>query len=108
MTRAKQHLEITWSSEPSRFLAELGVQAPKPAPAVAPDDPVMKALKAWRLERSKKDEIPAFVVFHDKTLQEIARRHPTDIRTLATVPGIGPAKLERYGDEVLATLGKPR
>jgi DNA helicase II / ATP-dependent DNA helicase PcrA len=108
MTRAKQHLEITWSSEPSRFLAELGVDAPKPAPAVAPDDPVMKALKAWRLERSKKDEIPAFVVFHDKTLQEIARRNPTDLRSLSMVSGVGPAKLERYGDEVLATLGKPR
>ncbi|MBA2360525.1 MAG: ATP-dependent DNA helicase UvrD2 [Actinobacteria bacterium] len=106
MTRAKQHLEITWSGEPSRFLAELGVEAPKRAPKVAPDDPVMKALKAWRLERSKKDEIPAFVVFHDKTLEEIARRRPNDLRALSTVSGVGPAKLERYGDEVIVVLEK--
>ena len=33
----------------------------------------MKALKAWRLERARKDEVPAFVIFHDKTLEEIAR-----------------------------------
>jgi ATP-dependent DNA helicase RecQ len=102
MTRAKRYLEITWSGEASRFLSELGVEA-KPV-AVAPDDPVMRALKSWRLERSRKDEIPAFVVFHDKTLEEIARRRPSDLRELATVSGVGPTKLERYGDEVLETL----
>jgi DNA helicase II / ATP-dependent DNA helicase PcrA len=107
MTRAKRHLEITWSGKPSRFLAELGVEAPRPVPAVAPDDPLMKALKAWRLERSRKDEIPAFVVFHDKTLEEIARRRPGDLRELSMVSGVGPAKLERYGDEVIVVLKSP-
>jgi DNA helicase II / ATP-dependent DNA helicase PcrA len=107
MTRAKRHLEITWSGKPSRFLAELGVEAPRPVPAVAPDDPLMKALKAWRLERSRKDEIPAFVVFHDKTLEEIARRRPGDLRELSMVSGVGPGKLERYGDEVIVVLKSP-
>ena len=72
MTRAKRYLEITWSGEPSRFLAELGVEEPE---RVAADDPVVKALKAWRLERARKDEVPAFVVFHDSTLEEIARQN---------------------------------
>ena len=101
MTRAKRYLEITWSGEPSRFLHELGVEAPE---RVAADDPVVKALKAWRLERARKDEVPAFVVFHDKTLEEIARQKPRELWQLAKVSGVGPAKLERYGDEVLATL----
>jgi DNA helicase-2/ATP-dependent DNA helicase PcrA len=103
MTRAKRHLEITWSGAPSRFLAELGVEEPERPPA---DDPTVKALKAWRLERARKDEVPAFVVFHDSTLEEIARRRPRELWQLAKVSGVGPTKLERYGDEVLQALGE--
>jgi DNA helicase-2/ATP-dependent DNA helicase PcrA len=101
MTRAKRHLEITWSGDLSRFCRELGVDEPE---RVAADDPVMKALKAWRLKRSKRDEVPAYVVFHDSTLEEIARRRPKELWQLAKISGVGPAKLERYGDEVLAAL----
>ncbi len=109
MTRAKRHLALTWSGKPSRFLLELGVEAAPPAAArkaraEEPDDPTYVALKKWRLERAKSDEIPAYVVFHNSTLAEIAERRPTTIAELATVPGIGPAKLERYGGEVLAAL----
>jgi superfamily II DNA helicase RecQ len=102
MTRAKEHLELTWAGKPSRFLEEIGVVS-RPEPR-APDGTVVKALKAWRLERARGDGVPAFVVFHDKTLDEIARRLPRDRIQLAAVPGIGPAKLDRYGDELLATL----
>jgi DNA helicase II / ATP-dependent DNA helicase PcrA len=108
MTRAKRHLALTWAGTPSRFLAELGVEAPAPAVrkprAEEPDDPTYAALKRWRLQRSKSDEIPAYVVFHNSTLAEIAARRPSTIAELASVPGVGPAKLERYGDEVLAAL----
>ena len=102
MTRAKRHLEITWSGTPSRFLRELGIAEPE---RPAADDPVVKALKAWRLERARKDEVPAFVVFHDTTLQEIARQRPKELWQLAKVSGVGPTKLERYGAEVLQALG---
>jgi DNA helicase II / ATP-dependent DNA helicase PcrA len=101
MTRAKRHLELTWSGEPSRFVRELGVEEPEQPAA---DDPVVKALKAWRLERARRDEVPAFVVFHDSTIEEIARRRPQELWELAKVSGVGPTKLERYGDEVLTTL----
>jgi DNA helicase II / ATP-dependent DNA helicase PcrA len=101
MTRAKRHLEITWSGEPSRLLRELGVEEPE---RVAADDPIMKALKAWRLERARRDEVPAFVVFHDSTLEEIARKRPKELRQLAKVTGVGPTKLERYGDDLIAVL----
>jgi DNA helicase-2/ATP-dependent DNA helicase PcrA len=108
MTRAKRHLALTWSAKPSRFLLELGVEATEPAPArrraEEPDDPTYVALKEWRLKRSKRDEVPAYVVFHNSTLAEIAARRPRTINELATVPGVGPAKLERYGSELLAAL----
>jgi superfamily II DNA helicase RecQ len=61
-------------------------------------------LKAWRLERSKADEVPAYVVFSNATLAEIAERQPASLAELASVSGVGPAKLERYGEEVLRVL----
>jgi len=106
ITRARRHLALSWSGRPSRFLEELGVERPRPArraPA-EPDTPVVAALKAWRLERSRADEVPAYVVFHNSTLEEIAARRPRTLRELASVPGVGPAKLERYGADVLAAL----
>ncbi|TMM26488.1 MAG: ATP-dependent DNA helicase UvrD2 [Actinobacteria bacterium] len=107
MTRAKRHLALTWAGPPSRFLAELGVEAPAALPRrkpEEPDDPTYVALKRWRLQRSKSDEIPAYVVFHNSTLAEIAARRPSTIAELASVPGVGPAKLERYGAELLEAL----
>jgi DNA helicase-2/ATP-dependent DNA helicase PcrA len=106
LTRAKRHLFVTWTRTPSRFLRELGLE-PRQAPArreADPDDPVFAALKAWRLERAKADEVPAYVVFHNSTLAEIAGRKPQTLRDLATVPGVGPAKLDRYGGDVLSVL----
>ena len=62
------------------------------------------ALKKWRLQRATADDLPAYVVFHNSTLAEIAGRKPRDLSELGAVPGVGPAKLERYGDEVIAIL----
>ena len=104
MTRAKRHLAITWAGKPRRFLSELGVEREPPAKAVEPDDPVYAALKRWRLETAKAEERPAYVIFHNSTLAEIVRRAPRTRDELAAVPGVGPAKLERYGDDVLAAL----
>jgi ATP-dependent DNA helicase UvrD/PcrA len=104
MTRAKRHLALTWSGKPSRFLGELGVQAAAPRKAAEPDDPIYAALKKWRLQRATADDVPAYVVFHNATLAEIAGRKPRDVSELGTVPGVGPTKLERYGAEVLAVL----
>jgi DNA helicase-2/ATP-dependent DNA helicase PcrA len=107
LTRAKRHLTVTWAGKPSRFLAELGVETtapPRRACAEEPSDPAYQALKRWRLQRAKADEIPAYVVFHNSTLAEIASRRPATISELAAVPGVGPAKLERYGRDVLLAL----
>jgi hypothetical protein len=63
------------------------------------------ALRAWRLSRSKADSVPAFVVLSDKHLDGIAERHPRTLAELRACPGIGPAKLDTYGDEILGVLG---
>ena len=49
--------------------------------------------------------MPPYVVFHDRTLLELAARRPTSLDELAGVGGIGAAKLERYGEALLAVLG---
>ena len=109
LTRAKRHLLVTWEGKPSRFLAELGVAAKSPSAPRAPmtdAPPGFDALRAWRLERAKADEVPAYVVFHNATLAEIAERKPRTLAELASVPGVGPAKLERYGEDLLAALAR--
>jgi DNA helicase-2/ATP-dependent DNA helicase PcrA len=111
LTRAKRHLLVTWDAKPSRFLDELGVRAaapprPRREKPVLEQTPTVKALKEWRLARSRADEVPAYVVFNDRTLAELASRTPRTLAELAAVPGIGPAKLERYGAELLARLAE--
>jgi superfamily II DNA helicase RecQ len=107
MTRARRDLTITWAGKPSRFLDELGVETRVPRPS-KPDvedlPPAFGLLRRWRLERAKADGIPAFVVFHDSTLAEIAKQAPRSLAELASIPGVGPTKLERYGAEVLSQL----
>jgi DNA helicase-2/ATP-dependent DNA helicase PcrA len=100
LTRAKRGLAVTWVGRPSPFLAEL---APEQAAAVEPPAG-FETLKAWRLRRAQADEVPAYVVFHNSTLEEIAGRRPRSLAELGAVPGVGPAKLARYGEEVLAVL----
>jgi DNA helicase-2/ATP-dependent DNA helicase PcrA len=73
-------------------------------PPASSSDRFMDELKRWRLERAKTDEVPAYVVFHDTTLRAIADLRPRDLDELAGISGIGPAKLEKYGAEVLAVL----
>jgi DNA helicase-2/ATP-dependent DNA helicase PcrA len=109
ITRAKQHLLVTWAGKPSRFLGELGIAKPRAAAAGKPLvdlPPAFGALREWRLERARADEVPAYVVFHNATLAEIAERHPRTLAELVLVPGVGPAKLERYGEGVLAALAR--
>jgi len=62
-------------------------------------------LKAWRLAEARRQAVPAYVILHDATLAEIARREPRDLDSLAGIPGIGARKLERYGAALLEVLG---
>ncbi|MGH8925530.1 MAG: ATP-dependent helicase [Acidimicrobiia bacterium] len=64
------------------------------------------ALKEWRLERSRADGVPAFVVLSDVFLIGIAERRPVTLSALRNCPGIGPSKLESYGEEILEILSQ--
>jgi ATP-dependent DNA helicase RecQ len=62
-------------------------------------------LRAWRSRRARDDGVPPYVVFHDRTLGEIAERAPATLAELAEIGGVGPTKLDRYGEEVLEVVG---
>jgi ATP-dependent DNA helicase RecQ len=65
------------------------------------------ALKAWRAEVAREHNLPAYVVFHDATLAEMARARPATLDELAGISGVGATKLERYGAEILRVLSSP-
>jgi DNA helicase-2/ATP-dependent DNA helicase PcrA len=120
ITRARRYLFLTWAPDrktrPSPYLEEMGLSRSAPGPTRTPrgapvtsagGGPLLQRLKEWRRKRAQADGVPAYVVFHDRTLAEIAERECKDRADLAAIPGVGPAKLERYADEILEIVGQP-
>jgi ATP-dependent DNA helicase RecQ len=61
-------------------------------------------LRNWRADKAREQGVPAYVILHDRTLRELAERRPNSPETLLEVPGIGHAKAERYGEDLLELL----
>ena len=68
------------------------------------DAKLFDALKSWRRETANASAVPPYVIFHDATLAGIVRAKPANLVALGRVPGIGEAKLKKYGNEVLAVV----
>jgi DNA helicase-2/ATP-dependent DNA helicase PcrA len=129
VTRARESVALSWalSRAPggrrtrrrTRFLHGIAPEAA--AARVAParrrgavelpdgaDTELFGRLRAWRSARAEAQKVPAYVVFTDATLAELAVRQPADVPDLVAVPGIGQSKLDRYGEDVLAIVrGEP-
>jgi ATP-dependent DNA helicase RecQ len=69
---------------------------------------VFEQLRAWRASAAKDQGVPAYVIFHDATLREIATRMPSSLTELSAVNGVGENKLAKYGEDVLATVASAR
>jgi len=133
ITRGRERVVVVADEEaPSPFLAELDGTRPReeaqraarrarpgsvpgatargpadarpPATATAAGTRVVEALKAWRRETARRDGVPAYVILSDADADGIAVRLPRTLAELAGCRGIGPVKLERFGDEVLAVI----
>ncbi|SHL03068.1 ATP-dependent DNA helicase RecQ [Streptomyces yunnanensis] len=78
----------------------------KRAPVDLPEEalPVFEALRGWRGRTAKEQGVPAYVIFHDATLREIAVTRPTSIAELGTINGVGENKLAKYGEPILEVL----
>ncbi|MER6014228.1 DNA helicase RecQ [Streptomyces bluensis] len=83
-----------------------GERKAKAAVAELPEEllPVFEALRAWRAEQAREQGVPAYVIFHDATLREIATVRPTSVDQLGRISGVGEKKLATYGEGVLAVL----
>ena len=73
-------------------------------PRRADDSPLLARLRAWRSEKAREQGVPAYVILHDRALHEIATLLPDSVPALLAVPGIGVAKAERYGRELLTLV----
>jgi len=99
--------EVRVEMRPTVMRARPARAAARTAPAgdlPPPDAGLLERMKAWRLAESRAQGVPAYVILHDATLAEIARRQPRDLQSLAGIAGIGTKKLERYGNAVLAIV----
>ncbi|HEY1734058.1 MAG TPA: ATP-dependent DNA helicase UvrD2, partial [Acidimicrobiales bacterium] len=81
-----------------------GPRGGRDAPEPGGDPALEEALRTWRRERARTDGVPAYVVFADRTLRAIAATRPSTLASLRTVDGIGPTKLELYGEDILAVV----
>ncbi|MEO9533322.1 MAG: DNA helicase RecQ [Crocinitomicaceae bacterium] len=71
-----------------------------------PDEDLLIKLKAWRLDKAKANSVPAYVIFNDATLHQLAAEKPISKEHLANVQGFGKVKIDRFGDEVLSIVGQ--
>ena len=127
LTRARVHLSLSWAArrevrgrdgkrDPSRFLLDLRprrvvhvpgapIAVPKPSASKRDaGDPLFVALREWRTGAARDEAMPPYVIAHDATLSAIAEARPRSLAALRRVKGMGPAKLEKYGDEILAVV----
>ncbi len=133
VTRGRESVAVTCSGPRSPFVDELaeartgpwpvvdGPSSPaavsaaatgaKPASRTGRSEPASEAeaelresLTRWRRERARNDAVPAYVVLNNRTLDAIAEAEPRTLGELSSVPGIGPSRLEQYGDEILGIV----
>jgi ATP-dependent DNA helicase RecQ len=92
--------------EPERKARVRAARSTAAAPAELPAEaaPVFERLRAWRAATAKEQGVPAYVVFHDATLRQIATEAPATLAALGTVSGVGENKLAKYGQQILDTL----
>ena len=100
-----EYFEYEKKPEPEEVAPAAEVNADKrEVPAEIPDTALAQELKTWRFERAKEIGKPAFVVFSNAALAGIAHLRPTTLTELNDVPGIGPSKLNAYGEEIVSIV----
>jgi DNA helicase-2/ATP-dependent DNA helicase PcrA len=124
ITRAREQLSLSWAlarspgqrkgRRPSRFLdglrpeiARETARVPKRRTAApeAADAELFGRLRAWRRAQAEAQKVPPYVVFNDATLVAIADAKPVNRLAMARISGVGPIKLDRYAEPLLAVLG---
>ena len=107
MLRGERRIDLR--RDPVRRKAPRAVKSPvREAFADARDEELFQALRARRLALAKEQGVPPYVIFHDRTLVEIARHKPRRLHEMGRISGVGQVKLDRYGAEFLAVVAAHR
>ncbi|OKJ63026.1 ATP-dependent DNA helicase RecQ [Streptomyces sp. CB02009] len=104
VTLRKEKAPAAASRKESGGRSGKGARVPVDLPAAAV--PVFEALRGWRAATAREQSVPAYVVFHDATLREIATQLPSTVEELGTIGGVGEAKLAKYAEGVLEALAE--
>ncbi|KAA9150456.1 DNA helicase RecQ [Amycolatopsis acidicola] len=97
--------EVRLRREPKRAAKAPKTAKSKAAVEMPPEAaPLFERLRAWRAETAKDQGVPAYVIFHDATLRQIATERPSTLEQLGGVSGVGESKLVKYGEAILETL----
>ncbi|MEU7901553.1 DNA helicase RecQ [Actinoplanes sp. NPDC049118] len=105
----RRERQVMMRREPERAARAPKARSGKAAPAaeLPPEAaPLFERLRAWRAAAAKEAGVPAYVVFHDATLRQIATQRPGSLAELSTVNGVGESKLAKFGEQVLAALAE--
>ncbi|MCD9033624.1 DNA helicase RecQ [Luteimonas sp. Y-2-2-4F] len=105
--RGEQAVQLRKLAPARRERSASGASRPAAAAAAAldpADQPLFEALRTLRARLAREQNVPAYVIFHDATLREIARQRPADLHALGGIGGIGAGKLERYGELVIEAV----
>ncbi len=96
----RETVQVAKSKPATASKTKQAVPTELPAEAV----PVFELLRAWRAATAKEQSLPAYIIFHDSTLRQIATDAPTTLAELGKVSGVGENKLAKYGQQILDTL----
>jgi ATP-dependent DNA helicase RecQ len=94
LRRAPEAHDAAKAARPRRVAVDVPAEA----------EALFQALRAWRSGEAKAQSVPPYVIFHDRTLLDIATARPGGLAALGAVPGVGEGKLQRYGEAVLRTV----
>jgi len=98
--------QVPLRREPERPVKAKQPKSKTPVEMPAEALPVFERLRSWRGATAKEQGVPAYVIFHDATLREIATRLPASLGELGQINGIGENKLKKYGEQVLEALAE--
>ena len=104
--KGEQTVQLRRPSKPASKKAARSKASAVPEGLLEKDMPLFEALRTWRLDKAREQGVPAYVILHDRTLRLIATIRPEDEENLAGISGLGTAKLEHYGEELLEIVAE--